>query len=333
MFQRYLSSTKSVSQKQSQDHVVPTVDISPFLKDSSSTAATEVVETIRKACLSTGFFQITGHGISKEVQDAAFAASAKFFSLPVEEKLKVHFGKHPGHRGYDPIGSQKYDDSLPDLKESYFTGPEVPLDHPAVQAKRFNMGPNVWPSTSVLPKESFQDPVETYFRDVYGLSLAILDIIAQSLPYGPRIFDEFKSGIPAAPMRLLHYPPQEALDKRQLGASAHTDFGAITLLLQDMNGGLQVQDQATKEWIGVPPVEGAFVVNVGDMLSMWTKGVYKSSWHRVINRNSRDRYSIVLFFDGNIDCSLAPLDGSESTGSPTVEEHMIKRITDSYGKA
>lgn len=84
----------------------------------------------------------------------------------------------------------------------------------------------------------------------------------------------------------------------------------------------------------IAPNPDAYVVNVGDMLSKWTKHEYKSSVHRVINRNPGDRYSVVFFFDGNLDCRLSPLDGSaEKEGEEealTVEGHMLTRMTQSY---
>ena len=132
---------------------------------------------------------------------------------------------------------------------------------------------------------------------------------------------------------MLHYPPDKGNDKNQLGAGAHTDFGAITLLLQDEVGGLQVWDYVGKEWRDVEPVKEAYVVNVGDMLQMWTSGVYKSSLHRVVNRSGQDRYSVPFFFDGNVDFVLRPLDGSKREGGDiTVEGHMKERFASTYGR-
>lgn len=205
------------------------------------------------------------------------------------------------------------------------------------------MGPNVWPPSSVLAPSEFQEPAERYYEAIYALSLTILSLIARTLPYGPNVFDDFISNTPAAPLRLLHYPPPPPTQptttgkpqrQRQLGASAHTDFGAITLLLQDRNPGLEVLDTNTDTFVLIPPNPAAYVVNVGDMLSKWTGNEYKSSVHRVINRNPSDRYSVVFFFDGNLDCKLSPLDGlkeEEGEEGLTVERHMINRMTSSYG--
>lgn len=203
-----------------------------------------------------------------------------------------------------------------------------------VQARRFFMGPNVWPPSPLLPASDFQAPTEAYYNAIYDLTLKVLSLIADTLPYGPDVFSTFTANTPAAPLRLLHYPrAPPTTEKRQLGASAHTDFGAITLLLQDENPGLEVLDTNTGDFVPVQPNLDAYVVNVGDMLSKWTKDLYRSSVHRVINRNPGERYSVVFFFDGNLDCPLSPLDGStvKEGEVETVEGHMLKRMKESYG--
>lgn len=205
-----------------------------------------------------------------------------------------------------------------------------------VQQGRFFMGPNVWPKFNFLATEQFQKPVVLYHAAINSLALDMLRLVACTLPYGPDVFSEFSTGYVIAPLRLLHYPPAREMNddggaKFQYGAGAHTDFGAITLLLQDEQPGLEVWDGRAGKFVAVDPTPGAFVVNVGDMLSAWTGGRYKSSIHRVINKNPVDRYSAAFFFDGSLDCPLHPLDGSVKSDL-TVEKHMIKRITDSYGK-
>ena len=211
-------------------------------------------------------------------------------------------------------------------------GLDIPPSDHRVVARRFFMGSNVWPQTKRIAPEQFKNTLEEYYRAIWGLTMTVLDLIARTLPHGPHVFDEFKSNDPIAPLRLLHYPPAQPTEKRQLGASAHTDFGAITLLLQDGNPGLSVLDEATNIWYDVDPNPDAYVVNIGDMLSKWTSDHYKSSVHRVINATANHRYSAVFFFDGNLDCPLAPLDGSHVSGKVlTVEEHMLTRMRESYG--
>lgn len=102
-----------------------------------------------------------------------------------------------------------------------------------------------------------------------------------------------------------------------------------------MSGGLEVLNDKADEWVPVPPNPDAYVVNIGDMLSIWTKNAYKSAVHRVINTSQKDRYSVPFFVDGNTDVKLIPFDGSEPlTGRViTAEEHMVERLTTTYGRA
>lgn len=195
------------------------------------------------------------------------------------------------------------------------------------------MGPNVWPSSSLIPESDFKSIMLEYHQKMHTLSLIVMEILARGLPYGTSVFDEFVSNDAVASIRLLHYPPQTSTDETQLGAGAHTDFGAITLLLQDHNPGLQVFNDRTSEWMPIAPNRDAYVVNIGDMLSKWTSGLYKSNLHRVVNRSTKDRYSVPFFFDGNLDCPLAPFDGSEVEGGViTVEDHMKERFATTYGR-
>lgn len=241
--------------------------------------------------------------------------------------------------------------------QGFYIGQHIPAHSPAAQAHPHLLGENIFPA-SLSPSE-FQDPTKTYYNAVVDLSLTVLEILAKGLPYGDGIFREFASNDPVCIMRLLHYPPQVSQDERQLGAGAHTDFGtchrlilhfnpwapktdqggmvptgAITLLLQDSSGGLEVLNESTGTWHAVAPNPDAYVVNIGDMLSMWTKGIYKSAMHRVINKSGGDRYSIPFFFDGNAEVKLSPFDGSEPVGGRviTVEEHMLERLGTSYGR-
>jgi isopenicillin N synthase-like dioxygenase len=315
---------------------IPTIDISPYLQSSNTPSSRAIIQEIRAACLTTGFFHLTGHSIPHSLQSSVFTGSASFFSLPYPEKVKLDKASSVGasNRGYELIGNQGLqENTLPDLKEGFYIGKEIPASDPRVLKGDFLMGPNLWPPKELVPEEVFRKPMERYYGAMFELALKVLEIIAKGLPYGDDVFEEFVSNDAVASVRLLHYPPQETEEEKQLGAGAHTDFGAITLLLQDNIGGLQVWDYQEKVWADVPPKEDAYVVNVGDMLQMWTGGEYKSSLHRVVNKSGKDRYSIPFFFDGNIDYVLKPLDGSQTAGEPlTVEGHMRERFATTYGR-
>ncbi|KAI8628425.1 Clavaminate synthase-like protein [Xylariaceae sp. FL1651] len=305
--------------------VIPTIDVGPYLRDPASESAAKVVRLVREACVTSGFFQIVNHGIPKELQQAVFRASEALFSLPLEEKRKL---RHPTlkNRGYELIGSQVLqEDSLPDLKEGFFIGRHISDEDERAKKHPYLIGPNIFPSS--ISDEVLKAPTETYYDRVLDLACKVLEILAKGLPYGDDIFGPFASNDPVCMIRLLHYPPQKSTDTRQLGAGAHTDFGAITLLMQDESGGLEVYDRTKDTWVAVKPNLDSYVVNIGDMLSIWTRNLYKSTLHRVINRSNRDRYSVPFFFDGNADIELAPLDGSKLVGGTvlTVEDHMLER--------
>ncbi|KAK8046534.1 2og-Fe oxygenase family protein [Apiospora saccharicola] len=309
---------------------VPTVDIGPYLRDASSDAAADVVEAIKEACTGSGFFQVVNHGISRELQNSIQQAAQAFFALPREEKTKLI---HPTltNRGYEMIGSQVLQaDALPDLKEGFCIGQHMEFGDARVQEHPHLMGPNMFPA--ILEEHVLKTPAQQYYTELFNLAYRIMEMLARGLPYGDDIFVPFMSNDPVCILRLLHYPPQTSPDKRQLGAGAHTDFGAITLLWQDSCGGLEVQDGRTGEWYPVEPNPEALVVNIGDMLSVWTN-VYRNTVHRVINsRGNQGRYSMAFFVDGNTDVKLAPLDGSvPATGKiMTTEEHMEYRIGKTY---
>lgn len=327
---------------------LPLVDITPFLEDPQGAAAQEVIDSVRTACKSTGFFQIKGHKVPLRLQKSVFEASARFFALPLKNKLELDSRKTVGFRGYDVMETQSYElefgavqesDALRDNKEGFFTSTDLPPDHPHVVNGRFLQGPNVWPKPEQLAPEDFQAVLEEYFAEMQRLSHVVLSLLAATLPYGPRVFDKLETNDPMSLLRLLHYPrglEAEVGKKLQLGAGEHTDFGTFTLLLQDECPGLEVQDSVTGEWHGVPPQEDVYIVNVADILSTMTEGDYKSSVHRVWNRKSDDRYSVVFFYDGNLDYKVKPLgsseqDENEEIDAPTIEEHVRSRLTASYG--
>ncbi|KAK6585761.1 hypothetical protein PZA11_002488 [Diplocarpon coronariae] len=118
--------------------------------------------------------------------------------------------------------------------------------------------------------DEFKKTTMDYYRETCQLARDILKVLALTLNLSENYFDEFTSGA-VATMRLLHYPPQPADSDEKLsrGIGAHTDFGAITLLLQEEVDGLQVWDKETQTWLDVIPTKGAYVVNLGNMFMKW----------------------------------------------------------------
>lgn len=179
-------------------------------------------------------------------------ASKEFFKLPTEEKKKVGKELNTWNRGYEMIGSQILEQGTnPELKEGFYIGQDLPKTHPYFINKKLNSGPNVWPE-SMANVDEFKTATMTYYDKTVGLALNLLRALALSLDLEEHFFDKFMDGA-VATMRLLHYPPQspDCDEKLTRGIGAHTDFGAITLLLQDKVDGLQVWDKPTETWIDV----------------------------------------------------------------------------------
>ncbi|WP_159591108.1 isopenicillin N synthase family dioxygenase [Chelativorans xinjiangense] len=303
---------------------------------SDPAARKAVGQALREACLDKGFFYCAGHGIPQGLIDAAFEETRAFFSQRAEVKERVSKSLSFCNRGYEPLGGQTLQaGAKPDMKEGYYIGLELPEDDPRVQARKFNHGPNQWPQD--LP--GFRPVMRAYHAAMLDLAERLMRGLALSLDLKEDHFAGF-SRDPLAILRLLHYPPQpaqSALD--ELGAGAHTDFGGLTLLLQDEVGGLQVFDNATQSWIEATPIPGTFVVSLGDMIARWTNDRYRSTLHRVINRSGRERYSIPFFFTGNPDhkvsCIPTCLSPGETPRYPpiTVEEHLQAMYRKTYAAA
>jgi isopenicillin N synthase-like dioxygenase len=284
--------------------------------------AAAVADGIDRALCETGFFLVAGHGVPEAVQAAAFDASHRFFALAEDDKARWHIGNSKHKRGFDPIGWQSLDPSRPpDLKESFYIGVE-------------HIGPNQWPDEALLP--GFRAACEAYTAEMMALSRRLMRLFAAALGLPADHFESFMRH-PICTTRLLHYPPQPATAAPgQIGCGAHTDWGALTLLAQDAAGGLQVQLRSG-EWLDVPPLPGAFVVNVGDMTQRWTNDRWPSTLHRVINRHTgRDRWSIAYFCDLDAEARIEPLPCCVSAERParyapiTAGEHleaMYRRTT------
>lgn len=273
-----------------QKATIPVIDL-------SLTNHAVLVDQISAACRQYGFFGVVNHGIAANVIAQAFRASKAFFDLPQENKLSLHINKSPTHRGFDPIGWQSLDLSkegdaqAADLKESFYIGTEPETNaNPAVP----NHGLNQWPPASWVP--DFENHINTYRIEAKRLAHRLIGLVAQSLGMQVDALDAY-ARYPTCTTRLLFYPPQPASNTQQIGSGAHTDWGAVTVLAQDDAGGLEVR-LADGSWIDVAPQEGMLVINTGDLMQRWTNDMYRSSWHRVINKHAgRARYSIAYFFD------------------------------------
>jgi isopenicillin N synthase-like dioxygenase len=272
---------------------VPVLDLAPLNAGQSLDA---LAAELDRACRDIGFFYIRNHGIPEHVLDGAFAASRRYFTIPIADR-RAHVPDGRFKRGFLP-----YEDRARGvfLKNTYEIGLDLPLDDPAILAGLPMHAPNWWPPE--LPW--FREAAEAYYDAGLALGKRLLRLLALALDLDPNFFLRFLSK-PVVNMPLFHYPPQPASEAAALGTHEHTDFGMLTILAQDPIGGLEVRKR-DGEWVGAPYIPGTLVVNIGDLIQRWTNDVYVSTPHRVANRSGRDRYSIPMFinldYDTPVEC-------------------------------
>lgn len=314
---------------------IPVIDLGPsFSNDPADRRA--VAWEIHKTARDTGFFYISNHGVPQGMIDGQLALAREFFSLPFGEKMKVDARNSACTRGYEAPGLQTLDDgSPPDLKEGFLIGCDLDQDHPYVRDGVPNCGANQWPASPT----DFRARYEAYTDEMFRVGRHLMSLIALSLDLPE---DYFTEGLkePLFNSRLLRYAPQPSdAAFNQIGAGAHTDWGMITILLQDDVGGLEVEN-AAGEWIAAPPIPGTFVINLGEMVRVLTNGLYHANMHRVLNNHSgQDRFSVPTFFDPGyfytVRCAptCLPENGKANFEETTVGEHIAAMYRKTYGLA
>ena len=277
----------------------------PTVAAERSATAERVDTTLRD----NGFLLVAGHGVADEVREAYFDAMRAFFAMPIEAKEAIAIGNSECHRGYVAMATETLDGAVGvdedqmgdgasigaagDLKETLDTGTEQGPAHPDVVAGTPLHGPNQWPDPTLLP--GFRPAVEAYRSAMIEAARRMQRALATALDLDPDFFDD-QPGETMFHLRLIHYPPMESLtpEPGQLGCGAHTDYGTLTLLADDGRGGLQVRERSG-EWIDVLVPPGHLVVNLGDLMAIWTNDRWVSNPHRVVNPPGVDRYSSPLF--------------------------------------
>lgn len=286
--------------------------------DMSADDAT-IIEQLRYACEVVGFMQVVGHGMSPTLLHKHAEFHRRFFSLPNATKESLRLSDECPVRGYFGKGGEDLDkvlgkqvDAAGKEKIAHQTRKDhkealdmngVPWSNPdgGSVAKVFAM-PSRLPEYDEL--EGFEEVVEEYNTEMFKMSRRLLSFMAQVLGQGADLFEPHLTN-PVATQRLLHYWPTENFNT-QIGVGEHTDYGLLTILKQDSVGGLQVLNAKDSTWVHAAPIEGAFVVNLGDMLQRWTGNRFKSTVHRVVNTSNTDRYSVPFFLEPNMDSMIVP---------------------------
>lgn len=304
-----------------QPRQLPVIDFAAYTDGAGIAARRRVAAEIRDACTHTGFFYLANHGISRAEIDLAHDWGHLFFEMPVEEKTKVAKSGHATRQGWMPVGGldpSANPDKDADQKEtlviprSALPG-EKPGDDPTVG--RFNL-----PDEARMP--GFHAFIDSHIKRRILVAQRLCRALALSLDLPEDYFDDSHRYL-ACQLTYNYYPSldPETVGRTQWGISPHTDYGSFTLLTQDGLGGLEVRDPQGG-WIDVPPVPGAFVVNIADLMSRWTNGVYISSLHRASNFNvsGRARISLPLFIIPNPRTMVRCIETCQGPGNPAKYE-------------
>jgi isopenicillin N synthase-like dioxygenase len=299
---------------------LPIIDMSALFDPFDVMGHQRVAAGLAAACETFGFFYLTGHGVSRASLEVLDAESRAFFGLPIEEKMKIAMA-HGGRawRGYFPTGGE-LTSGRPDLKEGVYFGTELPDEDPRVRAGLPMHGPNLWPTAAAGLREA----VKAYMSQTTLAAAHLMRGVSLALGLDADYFVRTYTERPTVLFRIFNYPARDPGGEEwrsAWGVGEHTDYGLLTLLAQDRHGGLQIK--AREGWIEAPPIDGALVCNVGDMLERLTGGRFRSAPHRVRNVSGQDRLSFPLFFDPDFAAVIQPLPAT--SGRDRVEADRAER--------
>jgi len=255
----------------------------------------EVASEVEKACTASGFFYVRNHRVPKERFEELDGTARRFFALPEPEKMEIAMARAgKAWRGFFPVGAE-LTSGRPDLKEGLYFGAESDVDLPL-------HGRNLFPAR--IPE--LRPAVLSYMDAVEGVAHQVMRAVAVSLGLDSEYFHDTYTANPTILFRIFHYPPSApGGDEDEWGVGEHTDYGLLTLLAQDDNGGLQVR--TPQGWLDAPPLPDTFICNIGDMLDRLTGGYYRSTPHRVRNTSGNERLSFPFFFDPDFHREVPPL--------------------------
>ncbi len=277
---------------------VPIIDVAELV--AGREGQLQVAKQIDAACRQSGFFYVVGHGVDRSLQQQLEDLSRQFFALPSATKQQITMSKGGrAWRGYFQVGAE-LTSGMPDQKEGLYFGTELASDHPLVQVGTPLHGPNQFPDSP----SGLREIILKYISEVTKLGHALMKGMALGLGLQPNYFAEHGTSDPLILFRIFNYPPTPQFEL--WGVGEHTDYGLLTILLQDEVGGLEVKSGAN--WVAAPPIPGSFICNIGDMLDRMTRGIYRSTPHRVRNLTQRHRLSFPLFFDPNFFAEVGPIE-------------------------
>ena len=298
---------------------IPLIDVSDYLAGKPG-AAEKVAAELCYAFEKVGFYYLAGHGVPQSLIDAQYAEAARFHAMPMDEKLKVKVDEHT--IGYMPIQDKAPPNAAaqgkkPSQNEAFFLRRERDASDPDVVSGRRFHAMNKWPSD--LP--GFREQTLKYMSTLEQLCMKLVRLYALALDL-PEDYLDKDFVTPHMILRQSRYPQIDSADESVASLVPHTDSGFMTLLPPNKVEGLSIQ-LPNGQWFDAPGVEGAFVVNGGDILHRWTNERFLSTPHRVLNRSGGERYAIPFFFDPHPDTMIECLPGCSAADNPPRHAPML----------
>ncbi|WP_147125587.1 isopenicillin N synthase family dioxygenase [Shimia ponticola] len=289
--------------------VIETVDLAAFEAAEGGQRAA-IAADVDRICRESGFLVLSGHGVPQPVIQGVWDACRAFFDQPMEVKrtLTPVVGDPYGYLGpkAEALAASKGVETPPDLKESFNGGPLSVPGGASAEAMAFCYAPTPFPEMA-----GFREAWVAYYTAMEDLAERVMRLFAAALELDEGFFAPYIDA-PISALRALNYPATEdAPEAGQQRAGAHTDYGSLTILLtQPGSRGLQIA--RGEDWVDVPTPEGAFVINIGDLMERWTANRWVSTLHRVAAVPGQPRrQSLAFFHQPNWEAEIRPLDGSD----------------------
>lgn len=296
---------------------LPIIDIGPLHSDPTGDAAALVACELASACHEVGFAYIVGHVVDEALAHKLFEMSDAFFSQSLAERQSIAIVNSAAFRGYTTLGDERTNGKS-DWREQIDFGPEQSppdaFDSPAWKRLR---GPNQWP----VSEPAFKPTMLVWMEQMNELGLTTLRALATGLGQATDTFDGAFLPEADAHVKVIHYPTRRDAESLQ-GVGTHHDTGVLTFITQS-GSGLQVE--TPNGFIDAPPIEGAYLMNLGEMLQRATNGYLKATPHRVVSPVNTDRMSIAFFFNPRYESVFEPiaLPPDLARDAPGGEHHTI----------
>ena len=300
------------------DLAFPVFDLVRF-EGASAQQKRALGQDIDEICRTTGFLAVSGHGVPAATIDAGWTQAEEFFALPVERKesAKAPYPGYPyGYLGLETelLARSRGVEAPADRKESFNGGPErAPKGVTDPEALAFCYAPTIWPDAPA----GFRQAWQSYYAAMEDLAARIMRAFAVALNLPEDFFAPFIDA-PISALRALNYPALSTPPKPgQLRAGAHTDYGSLTILLPQPNSrGLEIL-APNGQWMEVPAIPDAFVINIGDLMARWTNDRWVSTLHRVVipqDGAPERRQSFAFFHQPNWSAEICALKGCLAAG-------------------